>query len=380
MQTLVVPQGSFQLSRFPVRSDEQLRAWDAADEYVLQALDEASNVEQKSVLILNDSCGALSIALAETNLFKQLQMMSDSWLAHQALLYNLKNNNKQNKSVKLLSSLQEADGMLDLVIIKIPKTLALLEEQLYRIRPNLHDKTRIIGAGMVKQIHTSTLKLFERILGPTQTSLAKKKARLIYCQYDQNLKPGKTPCPVHYILENTHIEITNHANVFSRDSLDIGTRFFLEYIPTSRLPLRIVDLGCGNGLLGIIAAQRNPLAELVFVDESYMAIASAQANYKSVYKASRYAEFLITDCLSDVPENCVDLVLNNPPFHIHNAISVNVARQMFSESKKVLKKGGELWVIGNRHLIHRTTLKGLFGNCEVVASNSKFLIVKAIKR
>jgi 16S rRNA (guanine1207-N2)-methyltransferase len=363
-----------------VRIDEKLRAWDAADEYVLQTLDQNPSTEQQAVLILNDSCGALSIALAETNHFKQLQMMSDSWLAHQALLHNLKNNDIQVNRVKLLSSLQKVDGMFDLVIIKVPKTLALLEEQLYRIRPNLHDKTRIIGAGMVKQIHISTLKLFERILGSTQTSLAKKKARLIYCQYDQHLKPGSNPYPSDYLLENTTIKITNHANVFSRDSLDIGTRFFLEHIPTSRLPLKIVDLGCGNGLLGIIAAQRNLSAELVFIDESYMAIASAQANFISVYKTSRNAEFLIADCLSGVPGCSVNLLLNNPPFHIHNAISVHVARQMFNESKKVLKKGGELWVIGNRHLSHRNTIKSIFGNSEVVASNSKFVIVRAIKR
>ncbi len=379
MQTLIVPQGSFQLSRFPVKNNEKLRAWDAADEYVLHIIDQTLDTEQQSVLILNDRCGALSTALAETTQFKQLQMMSDSWLAHQALLYNLKNNALQENRVKLLNSLQNADGLLDLVIIKIPKTLALLEEQLYRIRPNLHDTTQIIGAGMVKQIHTSTLKLFERILGPTQTSLAKKKARLINCQYDLNLKPGKNPYPKHYILENTTLEITNHANVFSRDSLDIGTRFFLEHIPASDQPLKIVDLGCGNGLLGIIAAQRNPAAELFFVDESYMAMASAQTNFKTVFKASRRAEFLITDCLSGIPENSINLVLNNPPFHIHNAISDDVARQMFSQSRKVLEKGGELWVIGNRHLNHQARLKRLFGNCEVVASNSKFLILRAIK-
>ncbi len=379
MQTLIVPQGSFKLSRYPIQNSEQLRAWNAADEYVLEQLQESSITELKSVLILNDGYGAISVALAETNDFMQLQMMSDSWLAHQALKYNLKNNNKQENSVKLLNSLDVVDDAIDLVIIKIPKTLALLEDQLYRIRPSLHGKTRIIGAGMVKQIHTSTLKLFERILGPTKTSLAKKKARLIHCQFDRQLEPGTNPYPFRYILENTDIELTNHANVFSRESLDIATRFFLDHILASKKPLKIVDLGCGNGLLGIVAAQRNPSAELLFVDESYMAIASAKINFKTVFNTSRHAEFMITDCLAGVAENSVDLVLNNPPFHIHNAISSDVARQMFYESKKVLKNGGELWVIGNRHLNHRNTLKRLFGHCDIVASNSKFVILKTKK-
>jgi 16S rRNA (guanine1207-N2)-methyltransferase len=379
MQTLIVPQGSYKLSRYPIRNNEQLRAWDAADEYVLNLLGESSDAELRSVLILNEAYGAISVALAETNEFIQLQMMSDSWLAHQALKYNLKINSKQENSVKLLNSLEIVDGKIDLVIIKTPKTLALLEDQLYRIRPHLHDKTRIIGAGMVKQIHASTLKLLERILGPTKTSLAKKKARLIHCQFDRQLEPGTNPYPFRYILENTDIELTNHANVFSRESLDIATRFFLNHIPASKKPLKIVDLGCGNGLLGIVAAQRNPSAELLFVDESYMAIASAEINFKSAFNTNCHAEFLITDCLSGVAENSVDLVLNNPPFHIHNAISSDVARQMFHESRKVLKNGGELWVIGNRHLNHGNILKRLFGHCDVVASNSKFVILKTKK-
>ena len=81
--------------------------------------------EQQSVLILNDRCGAFSIATAKTYQFQQLQMMSDSWLAHQALLHNLKNNEIQENSMKLLNSLQEADGLLDLVIIKTPNNVGI---------------------------------------------------------------------------------------------------------------------------------------------------------------------------------------------------------------------------------------------------------------
>ena len=47
---------------------------------------------------------------------------------------------------------------------------------------------------------------------------------------------------------------------------------------------------------------------------------------------------------------------------------------------QVLVKGGELWVIGNRHLGYHAKLKHLFGNCEVVASNKKFTLLKALKK
>ncbi len=380
MQTLIVPQGSFQLSRFPVRDNEQFRAWDAADEYVLFELD-TFTFEKKPALIviLNDNYGALSVALAETNTNQQFQMLSDSWLSHKALFQNLDKNVKPQQSVTALNSLQTIDGTIDLLIIKIPKTLALLEDQLHRIRPNLNVHTTIIGAGMAKQIHSSTLKLFERITGSTKTSLARKKARLIYAEYDSTILPGINPYPKHAVLENSSIKLVNHANVFSYDRLDIGTRFFLEHIPSSEQSIKIIDLGCGNGLLGIVAAQRHRFAELMFCDESYMAIASAQANFSNAFENSRSAEFLTTDCLNGVTDNSVDMVLNNPPFHIHNAITDTVARQMFKASKRALKKDGQLWVIGNRHLNYRSILKHLFGNCELVASNHKFMIFIATK-
>ncbi len=59
-------------------------------------------------------------------------------------------------------------------------------------------------------------------------------------------------------------------------TLDIGTRLILAQIPASPDPIRNIDLGCGNSVVGLIAAERNPAAELIFVDESYMAVASAE--------------------------------------------------------------------------------------------------------
>ena len=373
MKTLSVPQGEFQLSRYPKRNNDQLRAWDAADAYLLRELGDPSI--SASVLIINDSFGALSVALADLN----PQTVSDSFLAHRSTELNLQSNNLPVDSVQRLNSLQDPDGSLDLVLIKTPKTLALLEDQLQRIRPHLHSKTLILGAGMVKNIHTSTLQLFEKIIGPTSTSPAQQKARLIHCQYDPNLAPGNTPYPTCYRLENSEYLITNHANVFSRERLDIGTRLFLEQIPSSSEPRRIVDLGCGNGVVGLIAAERNPAAELIFIDESYMAVASAESNFRAAFGENRKAQFRATNCLEGIGPSSADLVLNNPPFHQQGAIGDHIAWEMFRAAKAALKTGGEIMVVGNRHLAYHVKLKRLFGNCKVVASNRKFVIIKSCK-
>ncbi len=372
---LSVTQGEFSLSRFPKRKNETLRAWDAADEYVLNYLVEQNIVrDSRSLLIINDSFGALSVSLSQ---YRPL-MQSDSYLAHQSVLTNLADNKLAADRVKLAASLEPLSGKFDVVIIKIPKCLALLEDQLIRLRPHLNTDSVVIGAGMVKSIHNSTLNLFETVIGSTRTSLARKKARLIFSELDTAIRVDENPYPKSYLLEGTQYQIFNHSSVFSQESLDIGTRFFLEHIPKVEGGKTIVDLGCGNGVVGLIAADRSPESELVFVDESYMAVASAEQNFKAAFGDTRKARFEVTDCLSGIEENSIDVILNNPPFHQHNAVGDFIARQMFNESKIALKKGGELWIIGNKHLGYFSILKKMFGNCTEVASNKKFMIVKSI--
>ena len=65
MHTLVIPQGEFQLARYPHRKNEALRAWDAADEYLLHYLhDEHLPAQAAKVLAINDHCGTLATVLA----------------------------------------------------------------------------------------------------------------------------------------------------------------------------------------------------------------------------------------------------------------------------------------------------------------------------
>ncbi|MBL4712911.1 MAG: methyltransferase [Gammaproteobacteria bacterium] len=376
--------GRYQLQRFPINKKESLRAWDAADEYVLQHLDENKLLtENVSLLIVNDSFGGLSVSLSK---YKPIVMI-DSYLSVQGIALNSQNNAIDEDDIKLCNSLDNPGDMVtdkyDVVIIKLPKSLAMLEDQLCRIRPALNNATKIIAAGMTKNIHMSTMALFEKIIGTTKTSLARKKSRLIFSQVDEDLAILESPYPTSYTLpyklDDVDLEVSNHAAIFSQDKLDIGARFFIENLPVDETYKTIVDLGCGNGVLGVMAAIKNPTAKLLFTDESYMAVESAISNLASVFDDTREAEFLQTDCLQGVEDNSVSLILCNPPFHQNNAITDNVAWQMFSESKEKLAVKGELWVVANRHLAYHAKLKTIFGNCDVVASNNKFTLLKAVK-
>lgn len=375
---MTTPWGEVELTRFPEDPRDPLRAWDASDAYLLRHLAEEKVPLSGAVVVLGDRWGALVTALAE----HRPTQITDSFLGQEATRANLARAGVEPGAVRLLTTQDPPPERVDVLLVRVPKSLALLEDQLLRLAPAVHAGTVVVGTGMVKEIHTSTLLLFERILGPTRTSLARQKARLIFCTPDPALERPANPWPYSYALPDgvgavSGRTVVNHAGVFCAERLDIGTRFFLRHLPGPGAG-RVVDLGCGNGVVGTAVALADPGAEVLFVDESYQAVASAEATYKA-NGVPGHAEFRVGDGLAGVAPGSVDLVLNNPPFHSHQATTDAVAWRMFTGALRSLRPGGELWVIGNRHLGYHVKLRRLFGNSELVASDPKFVVLRAVK-
>ncbi len=384
---MTTPSAELMLARFPEDSRDQLRAWDASDEYLLKHLADSSQVldgREGTVVVVGDRWGALTTALAAHGPVQ----ITDSFLTREATRANLARNGSDEASVRLLTTRDAAPERVDVLLVRVPKSLALLEDQLLRLAPSVHEGTVVVGTGMVKEIHTSTIKLFERILGPTRTSLAEKKARLVFCTPNPGLVRSANPWPHSYTLPDgigpvSGRTVVNEAGVFCAERLDIGTRFFLRQLPYGHDAGRVVDLGCGNGVVGTAVALAHPQTEVLFVDESYQAVASAEATYRANTDDTAdhgKAEFRVDDGLTGVPEASVDLVLTNPPFHSHQATTDATAWRMFAGARRALRPGGELWVVGNRHLGYHVKLRRLFGNSELVASDTKFVVLKAVKQ
>ncbi|EJO3994396.1 methyltransferase [Vibrio vulnificus] len=363
------------LFRYPNNANETLQAWDAGDEYLINYVEELLLDTPQNILILNDHFGALSCWFSAQH---QVTMMSDSFISQQGAKENLQRN--QCREVKLLTTLDAIPVETNLVLFQLPKNNRHLTWQLTQLRKTLSPDVPVVAVNKAKEIHTSTLKLFEKYLGTTKTSLAWKKHRLVFCQADCAQMNDISPV-TRWNVEEHKMTLNNLPNVYSGESLDLGARFMLEHIPQDENLKHIIDLGCGNGVLSVKAAQLNPKAKLTLVDESYMAIESARLNLQENVTVPIDAEYIANNCLDGVAGEIADLILCNPPFHQQQAITDHIAWQMFCDAKRVLKRGGKLQVIGNRHLGYDGKLKRLYGdkNVKLVASNSKFVILQATK-
>tara|TARA_R110002126_G_scaffold119373_11_gene260254 strand:- start:5170 stop:6324 length:1155 start_codon:yes stop_codon:yes gene_type:complete len=370
------------LRRWPLdQPNHSLQAWDAADELLIDAANQAvaelqlAGVSQPRLLIINDSFGAVSCALAA---YPQTSS-SDSYLAQQAIIYNRTSNELDLQNLELIDSLSPLPPHIDMVLLKLPNNHSYLSFILSQLANIVRTDTIVLAAAKAKDINRNVLDLFSKQLGPAQASLAVKKCRVIRCQPE----PGKTQpaFPLQWQLENSNTTLINHANVFAREKLDLGARFLLQHLPTETARQRIIDLGCGNGVLGLTLLAKQPDCQLVFTDESFMAVASAKANIElNIPQCLANSEFVVDDCLALQPAQSADQIICNPPFHQQHTVTTHIATQMFNEAKRVLKRGGRLRIVANRHLNYQAQLQRLFGHCQQLAANPKFVILEAIKR
>lgn len=371
MQSFDSPYGTLTLTRYPSTRNPTLQAFDTADHYLLNQLH--ASEESGPLLIMNDQFGTLACALAE----HEPCSWGDSHLSERALVENIHANGLASSNITFVPGNLLPSGQYQRVLLRVPKSLTLLEDQLRRLRPLLQPGATVVAGAMIKHLAPRAGELLAAYIGPYQASLGWKKARLLSATFDPKLTPPTQPLESHYALGDTDLNLVNLPGVFSREHLDVGTRLMLPLINAAAATSEhIADLGCGNGALGLMAALHNPQAELLFCDESYAAVTSAQQNFSAAFPG-REAEFMVNDGLLGVAADSLDLVLCNPPFHQQQVIGDEIALRLFQQSREALALGGRLLVVGNRHLGYHVKLKQYFSEVTQLAASNKFVVLQA---
>ena len=360
------PYGTLQLQRWPRLHDDPLRAWDGADRYLLEERAGQAG-ESGPVLVLNDQCGALTLALLAHG--EQVIGTGDSFVARAALLANAQDNQLDSTGLSWCWADQALPAGAAMALLRVPKELSLLEWQLAALTQVLPPAAPVLIAGMDKHLPRNLLELLGRYLETPQAGLGRHKARIFRARVPT--RPVPAPAPASLLLPEYGWQLRVNAGVFSRQQLDIGARFFLAHIPAG-IDGDICDLGCGNGVIGMMALQRNPSARLWSCDESALALASARHNIGAAFP-HRAVQFHLGNGLDGLDQQ-FDLILLNPPFHRSHAVDDSVARMLFRHARRHLKPGGALRVIGNSHLDYVTILRRQLSKVTQVARNSKFII------
>lgn len=162
------------------------------------------------------------------------------------------------------------------------------------------------------------------------------------------------------------ITICNLVGVFSEKRLDLGTELLLSHLPT--FSGRVLDFGCGAGVIAAALLKAQPSLALECVDINAMALASCELTLAA---NGMTAKVYPSDGLAQTTGQ-FNGIISNPPFHDGLASTTSIAQRFVIDSAKQLKHNGIWQIVANRHLPYSDIIAAQFGQLQVPADNNKY--------
>jgi 16S rRNA (guanine1207-N2)-methyltransferase len=169
------------------------------------------------------------------------------------------------------------------------------------------------------------------------------------------------------------LRLQTQPGVFAHRELDEGTRLLIEAMQVSPTA-RVLDWGCGYGVIGIVAAKLATRGHVTLVDSDIRATRLTQRNLET--NGVENAEIVLGDGVHDLPPKTrFDVILSNPPTHSGR----EVLDDLVASAYKALRPRGRLYLVINRLLSLRREVDSVFGNSETVARHKGFVVIRAVK-
>lgn len=374
-----VPGFAFEaMRRFPDVEADNLQAFDATDRLLGErGLDAAGTrgLAGGEVAVIGDAYGAITLQLAAGGL-TGMRVHQDLVTGRAALAANA-----DTLGLAGCSEPHELDaGLLAgarLVLAQLPRGLAELEEIADAVARWSAPDVVLVAGGRVKHMTLAMNDVLRTRFAEVSAGLAVQKSRLLTATGPLPV-PEAPPYPVCARHDDVDLTLCAHGGAFAGPRLDIGTRFLLNFL--DRIPEgTAVDLGCGTGALAAAYARRHPAARVIATDRSAAGARSARVTMEANGLAGRVV-VEHDDAGAGLAESSADVVLLNPPFHLGASVHQGAGLKLIAAAGRILRPGGELWCVANRHLDYRSAFQRSVGRTEVVGRNPKFSVTRSVRR
>ncbi|GAA5042748.1 methyltransferase [Nocardia callitridis] len=368
---------------------QNLYAVDAADRLILDVAAEAlDSVDSGKVAVIGDGYGALTLGAIARHHLRDLRVHQDLLTGERALANNARTIGYTDRYTSYPLDHRLLDGV-QVVLLRLPRALAGLAEIADAIARYAAPEVRIFAGGRDKHLTKSMNDVLAESFSEVRASRGRQKSRTLLVHGPKPVDDAP-PFPVREHLRDLGIAVAGgvpldelavvaHGAAFSGTRLDIGTRFLLRHLRWMKPDARdAIDLGCGTGIMAVALAKAREGIKVLGTDQSSAAVGSAAATVRANDVADRVS-VVRDDAMSSAADNSADLVLCNPPFHVGAAVHTGSAIKMFTETGRVLRPGGELWIVYNSHLNYRSLVERLVGHTEVIGRNRKFTVTRSVR-
>ncbi|MCM2325761.1 MAG: methyltransferase [Candidatus Woesearchaeota archaeon] len=189
-----------------------------------------------------------------------------------------------------------------------------------------------------------------------------------FSQKQDSLKLAK----IRIVLKDRAFDLFSGSGVFSKDGLDVGSRFLIENCILGR---SVLDLGCGIGVIGIALKLKDPGLAVSMVDINENAVAISKKNIK-LYDLK--IDIKLSDLYSRV-DGKFDTILSNPP----QSAGRKVCFEIIEKAPLYLNDSGTLQVVARHNKggsVLEEKMQEVFGNVRQVAKGSGFRVYLSTKQ
>lgn len=327
------------------RSDgnRSLKAWTAAEEHSLNFLGESFERNLK-ILIMNENYGFYNCNLSEHQVHNYILSASQK----HSISFNVERF-RQETDLNFIYPFENNKHKFDLILIKTPKSLQLLEFLLNEAAALLETDGCVICSFMTRHFTNNILSISNRFFENSNQSKAYKKSRLLILKNKKALISSTDFINTYTFNQKIYKQ---YYGVFSSKKIDNASEALLNYIQSIKLNAPyLLDLCAGNGILGLESLKHLGAASVDFMEDHLLALESIRLN------ASKIDGNIFWDYTStNLPRNQYDLILCNPPFHFEYEKSISPAKKLIKEAIPALKKGGHFIIVANKHLNYQTLM------------------------
>jgi len=210
------------IERYPSTTNRSLQAWNAADELMIQYFEDLE-AKKSNCAIYHDQFGYLTCHLAKQKPLVIVNLNSQQ----KAIEKNINRLDFGFSSEQLKNPLENIEAPIDMVLMKMPKSLDLFELYLQQIHKSLKQDAIVVIGFMTRNFTKQSLQIAEKYFEEFEQSKAKKKARLLILKKP---KPSFEKELIREVQLDEEVSLRQYYGVFSANHIDYATQFLMEHI------------------------------------------------------------------------------------------------------------------------------------------------------
>lgn len=278
----------------------------------------------------------------------------------------------------LYDALYPADLHCDTAVVYLPKSRELTRMILHMTHTILSPGGRVLLVGANNAGIRSAQPILAAVIGSTQKLDAARHC-VLYQATASDIAPSfeLEQWVTRYQLahQSQALTVTTLPGLFSHGRLDAGTRLLLDTIDSQR-GQRVLDFGCGCGVIGAMIRATWPTSTVDFVDTNALALLATQ--YTLTENDIPAGQIIPSDGFSDVNET-YGWIISNPPFHQGVQTDYQTTTTFLQECTRYLNPGGVLHVVANRFLNYPPVIERFVGECRIIAETRQYRVYEAVR-